>query len=57
MDNRFLEHESPEAAKAWDALKMRLPIDSVVEGTVFARAHYGVWIDIGAGFPALLEII
>ena len=57
MDDRFYKHDSPEAANAWEALKKRLPVDSVVEGTVDAKAAYGAWIDVGVGFPALLEII
>jgi len=57
MDDRFFKHDSPEAATAWEALKKRLPIDSVVEGTVYAKAAYGAWMDLEVGFPALLEII
>lgn len=57
MDDRFLKHDSPEASEAWHALKTRLPVDSLVEGTVFQKAHYGAWIDLEVGFPALLEII
>ena len=57
MDDRFFKHDSPEATKAWEALKIRLAVDSVVEGTVYAKAHYGAWIDLEVGFPALLEII
>jgi ribosomal protein S1 len=57
MDDRFFKHDSPEAAGAWDALKNRLPVDSAVEGTVYAKANFGAWIDLGVGFPALLEII
>ena len=57
MNDRFFKHDSPEAAEAWDALKARLPLDSVVDGSVYAKAAYGAWIDLGVGFPALLEII
>ena len=57
MNDRFIKHHSPEAAEAWDALKQRLPVDSVVDGTVYAKRDYGAWIDLEIGFPALLEII
>ncbi len=57
MNDRFYAHDAPSAANEWDALKRRLPIDSVVSGTVVAKSHFGAWIDIGVGFPALLEII
>ena len=57
MDHRFLNHDSPEISKAWDALKTGVAVGSVVEGIVFAKAHFGAWIDLAVGFPALLEII
>ena len=38
-------------------MKQRLAIDESVTGVVFARAHFGAWVDLGVGFPALLEII
>lgn len=57
MNVHFFKHDSPEAAAAWDALKQRLPVDSAVEGAVYAKANHGLWIDIRVGFPALLEII
>ena len=57
MNERFYKHDSPEAAGAWEALKERLPVDSVVEGVVDAKSDFGAWIDIGVGFPALLEVV
>lgn len=43
--------------RAWEALKRRLPIDSRVSGVVVRKEPYGAWLDIGAGFPTLIEII
>jgi hypothetical protein len=54
---RFLSPDLPSTARAWEALKQWLPIDSQVSGVVWAREPYGAWIDLGLGFPALLEII
>jgi hypothetical protein len=47
---------APRDDAAWSALKERLPIGSTATGRVVARAPFGVWVDIGAGFPALLEV-
>ena len=38
-------------------LKERLHVGRSVTGVVFARAPFGAWVDLGVGFPALLEII
>jgi len=41
----------------WKTLKQRLQTGQEVKGVVIAKAQFGAWIDIGVGFPALLEII
>jgi hypothetical protein len=41
---------------AWDQVKKRLPVGSQTTGEVVACAPFGVWLDIGVGFPALLEV-
>ena len=40
----------------WVAIKQKLPIGSEVSGRVVAAAAFGVWMDIGVQFPALLEV-
>ena len=37
-------------------LSRRVSLGQSVTGVVVAKAHFGAWLDIGAGFPALLEI-
>ncbi len=45
-----------EEAK-WQEVKQRLKIGDQVEGRVTDKAGFGDFIDIGEGFPALLESI
>ncbi len=45
------------AERAWNVLKQRLSVGECVSGIVVAKAPFGAWVDIGVGFPALLEII
>lgn len=54
---RLSEAELAHREAEWVALKQRLPKGQQVTGVVIARAHFGAWLDIGVGFPALLEIV
>lgn len=53
---RFPPHDSLTDQENWEALKQQLAIGRTVCGVVIAKAPFGAWLDIGAGFPALLEI-
>jgi hypothetical protein len=33
-----------------------MPVGQSVTGTVVDKRPYGVWVDLGVGFPALLEV-
>lgn len=55
--DRMSEAELARNEEEWAALKFRLPTGQQVTGVVIAEAHFGAWIDIGVGFPALLEIV
>jgi hypothetical protein len=57
LDTLFPGHRSPDRASEWEALKQRLAIGQPLTGPVVARHPFGAWIDLGFGFPALLEII
>ncbi len=41
----------------WHDVKTRFKIGQEVEGRVVHKAPFGDFVDIGAGFPTLLEII
>lgn len=53
---RFPNWGTAHAAAGWPEVRFALRTDQEVRGTVIARAPFGVWIDIGVGFPALLLV-
>jgi ribosomal protein S1 len=57
LELRFGDFSSPEKTPDWELLKTRLPAGSRVSGEVVARYIFGIFLDIGVGFPALLEVI
>ena len=56
LDHFFPSHRSPERAAEWEAVKSRIALGSRVRGIVVAQFHFGVFVDIDAGFPALLLV-
>jgi ribosomal protein S1 len=54
---RFPPREAAKTEREWEAPKQRLSPGQSVTGVVIAKAHFGAWLDIGVGFPALLEIM
>jgi ribosomal protein S1 len=53
----FGDYLSPEKGSEWAACMSKLGAGDTVSGRVIARRPFGVFVDIGAGFPALLEVI
>ncbi|WP_165073608.1 S1 RNA-binding domain-containing protein [Paludisphaera rhizosphaerae] len=53
----FGDHLSPDKAGEWAAVQAQLAVGESVRGPVIARRPFGVFVDIGVGFPALLEVI
>jgi ribosomal protein S1 len=43
--------------RSWLAAITGIELGDEVSGRIVARAPFGIWIDIGVGYPALLEII
>jgi ribosomal protein S1 len=56
LDRLFAGCRSPERAAAWEVAKGRFVLGSDVEGVVVARFPFGVFVDIDAGFPALILV-
>ena len=40
----------------WDRVKAAVPVGTEVSGRVVARQPFGVFVDLGLGFPGLLEV-
>ncbi len=57
VSDRFPIRDPITAEQDWTALKERLSVGETVNGTVIAKAPFGAFVDIGVGFPALLEIV
>lgn len=53
---RFPDRGTEAAQARWPAVRAELTAGQVVRGQVIARAPFGVWVDIGAGHPALLLV-
>jgi hypothetical protein len=54
---RFPKRAESDQSRDWEQVKARLAVGDEVSGEVIARAPFGAWLDIGVGFPALLEIV
>lgn len=57
LESAFAGYRSPDQAASWATAKSHLPLGTTVSGVVIARYPFGAFVDIGVGFPALLEII
>lgn len=56
LRNRFPGWQSEAFLERWSQIRERLHEGQTVQGTVIARADFGVWVDIDAGHPALLLV-
>ena len=56
LDAYFGCYLAPEKALDWDRSKAQLQAGTTVSGKVVARCIFGLFIDLGVGFPALLPI-
>lgn len=52
----FGDVTSADRVSDWERAKQAFPVGSKVSGRVVLKAPFGVWLDVGAGFPALLLI-
>jgi ribosomal protein S1 len=56
LNDRFPRLDPETEQRKWDGMKERLHEGDKTTGVVIARSPFGVWIDIGVGFPVLLLI-
>jgi len=52
----FGRYWSRKRLSEWQALATKLTVGDTVSGTVVASYHYGVYVDTGHGFPAILYV-
>ncbi|REJ69175.1 MAG: hypothetical protein DWQ31_05675 [Planctomycetota bacterium] len=52
----FGDVSSDDRIAAWNGVKRSCPVGSIVSGAVMLKAPFGLWLDVGVGFPALLLI-
>ncbi|PWQ96407.1 hypothetical protein [Leucothrix arctica] len=57
LKDEFGDYASEEHEDRWLGVTKDLERGDPVEGVVLAHSTFGVWVDIGLGFPALIEII
>jgi ribosomal protein S1 len=57
LDRVFGDYLAPARKEDWERAKAALRPGDRISGVVVARYVFGVFIDIGVGFPALLEVI
>ena len=53
----FPDWYTTSALDRWTGVRASLSVGQDVIGTVIARAEFGVWVDIGTTFPALLLVV
>jgi ribosomal protein S1 len=53
----FGDYLSEKNDMNWEGVKSQFRPGASVSGEVVARYHFGVFVNLGLGFPALLEVI
>jgi ribosomal protein S1 len=56
LEEHFPVRDVAVAELEWTALQQRLCVGQCISGLVVAKSHFGAWLDIHVGFPALLLI-
>ncbi len=57
IKNIFPSWQTEKGINEFNSIKCKLEIKQSVKGKVIARAEFGVWVDIGVGYPALLLVV
>ena len=55
--DRFGDYESEVHEERWAHVTKKLRRGDHIEGEVLVHSTFGAWVDVGLGFPALIEII
>lgn len=54
LEQSFPGYKSIESTEAWNKLKEKYPLGTAIRGTVVLQEDFGIFIDIGEGFPCLI---
>lgn len=57
LKQQFGDFKSLQRQPEWDHARQKLHLGQTVEGTVVLQYPFGVFVDIGFGFPALLLVV
>ena len=57
LEDYFSKYELEESAQSWEDAKKDFPIGSLVKCVVATKEQFGVFVDIGVRFPALLLVV
>jgi hypothetical protein len=57
LERLFPGHRSRAFQEEWEDAKHRFPLGSLVRGNVVAQYPFGVFINFGIGFPALILVV
>ncbi len=57
LQNYYGDYEADSLNSEWDSLRTKYSKGDHIDGIVIARSQFGLWIDIGEKFPALIETI
>ncbi len=52
----FGDYRSPDLADRWETTMQQLVLGSTVSGIVVSQEQFGVFLDIGVAFPALILV-
>lgn len=56
IERHFPHHRAHDRKAAWEDAKQICPIGAVVRGVVLAHFPFGVLIDVGTGYPAIILV-
>jgi len=54
LRSRFADYLSNERSSEWERIHRSVSLGAVVSGPVVFRPPFGVYLDVGLGYPALL---
>lgn len=57
LEGIFGDYRSPDKGREWSEARSGLAVGQMISGRAVDRRPLGVFVDVGVGFPALLEVV